>query len=122
MPQIINHWALIYCALTGESLFDGGRDALRLFSVRRPGGMHRCPAAGDVAVAVCVCVCRSSSTKELSPFSTLQSRGWSLIINDDLVGVALAITNLGVRVVGCWVGRGARSAGLGRANRSAARP
>ena len=29
--QVINHWAYIYCALTGESLVEGGRDALKLF-------------------------------------------------------------------------------------------
>ena len=63
--QVLTHWALIYCALTGESLWDGGRDTLTLFG----------------------------------------NRGWSLIVNDDLVGIALAISNLMVSR-GAWVGVG----------------
>jgi hypothetical protein len=33
--QTINHWALIYCALTGESLAEGGKHVMQLFVVSR---------------------------------------------------------------------------------------
>ena len=59
LTRCLQHWAYIYCALTGESLTEGGRDALKLFT----------------------------------------DRGWTLIINDDLIGYALAITDLMVAAI-----------------------
>ena len=66
IAEVITHWALIYCALTGESLWDGGRDALKLFT----------------------------------------NRGWSLVVNDDLVGIALGITNLMVAGISAAIAAG----------------
>jgi hypothetical protein len=40
--QTINHWALIYVALTGESLAEGGKHVMQLFVVSvciRPAGL-----------------------------------------------------------------------------------